>query len=1103
MSTYKKPHHSHTPRTNQNFDYRSKYDHSITDHKAFYSAYANQAMHNAFITLSYINTACLGLKDFIDEAQMLEYPIFKVMETGKNDEKVIPVSTIERLDRMVSKHFPFLLWMVFTGKDETKAVDQNNLQYKGKALKEVIKAIINIRNYTCHYIGGDRPNDVALIKGLNNIFDANRDIVKDRFNFTPNDMRNFARYDRPSQGPNLLPEKVKKYEGINVREDRSDFKYSFYDKHNKYLSDQGIRFLICRFLETKDVQLFLKQVPGFKDSRKPEDQATLHMFGISSIFLPHEAVVSDDTQMGLMLDSINELTKVPGRVFNVISDKDKKKFYPTLLESEGETPTIDDETDVVMKRYNDRFAYFAMKYFDLTNFFPDVRFVMKYGKFYYRADKKTIVLEDKVRWLTKDMIGGHRWQDIKPWKENESISALLRKTHDLTEDHDIPYIQDREPEYITDHNRIMISLRPSTFPELVKDPDGINYKEQRSFDVKNTVYISGNDFHAFVYYCLTTNNGDKVQGEIIEWTKLYVRLATDLKNKTCKPLSKPIISNHRSPLVSESSNDANEAVIMERKSAVNQILETNYKGLTVDNIPTKWANYLMCISDVPAAERYAVTIKHMILEAEELLDKYERQIKHRKDAKEKNVKLIDTGDIAVHLADDMVKMLVLDDDEMPNSSAYLELQKTMAYWGLHQDRIESLFTTLKIDKGIPFFDKQWLASEIGIYQFFRKYFAAKIIYLRSINDFGNVHFLKNKRGPINLDTLIPPPGAEFPLALPRDYFTQKCKALLSVNNVDKELKFSELVNEKYKQLQSFYSYARNYEIFDNWLDDRRPNNKVPLRLHYLDQTDRVQVTKELNEWLKKNSDQNSGVMNGQKSMDRTKIKKLLKINYDNEEQIRWTMLKDKIWLQAIKVMLAKETKLVGIENLTLTDFSPESKQSVLNSPIEYKLDYSRPKDNIHASIMDPNMKIKDYGKFRKLLKDRRLPGLLSLWNKPVVMREGIRLELDNYQKYRLQVSAKVIEFERKIYDMDKTHFESVRDADHGKVVSHYEYLQYLLDKGIIDNATKDIMLTIRNGFQHNQYPMKAKVTIIDFTVNPSVSKVLSDYLIDIYDRNFG
>ena len=50
--------------------------------KPYFSAYANQALHNVFVTLSEINTRCLGKSSISKDTQIFNLGVFDALEQG-------------------------------------------------------------------------------------------------------------------------------------------------------------------------------------------------------------------------------------------------------------------------------------------------------------------------------------------------------------------------------------------------------------------------------------------------------------------------------------------------------------------------------------------------------------------------------------------------------------------------------------------------------------------------------------------------------------------------------------------------------------------------------------------------------------------------------------------------------------------------------------------------------------------------------------------------------------------------------------------------------------------------------------------------------------
>ena len=139
-----------------------------------------------------------------------------------------------------------------------------------------------------------------------------------------------------------------------------DSHYSFYQK-DEALSEKGIIYLICLFLQTRYSQLFLKQLYRFKASQHRNDQATIHAFSAYSVRLPLQRITSDDTKKGLMLNMFGELQKCPDQLFKHLHKNDQNEFRPL---GEQDLETLTDPSEVLLKRFDDRFPELILQYFD-------------------------------------------------------------------------------------------------------------------------------------------------------------------------------------------------------------------------------------------------------------------------------------------------------------------------------------------------------------------------------------------------------------------------------------------------------------------------------------------------------------------------------------------------------------------------------------------------------------------------------------------------------------------------------------------------------------------------------------------------------------------
>lgn len=118
------------------------------------------------------------------------------------------------------------------------------------------------------------------------------------------------------------------------------------------------------------------------------------------------------------------------------------------------------------------------------------------------------------------------------------------------------------------------------------------------------------------------------------------------------------------------------------------------------------------------------------------------------------------------------------------------------------------------------------------------------------------------------------------------------------------------------------------------------------------------------------------------------------------------------------------------------------------------------------------LKIKDYGKFRKLLKDRRLTNLVRYYPEQAkINQETLRQEIMNYDTGRLEVMEAVADYERAAYGRWREELDK-RRSDKG-YIDHSTYLGVTaqsIDLEAVTSLKKEALEVLRNRFSHNEVP---------------------------------
>ena len=134
-------------------------------------------------------------------------------------------------------------------------------------------------------------------------------------------------------------------------------------------------------------------------------------------------MTSDVDKDGLALDMLNDLKKCPKELFELLSKEKQQKFR------EKDAPDdTEDGQETLMRRYSDRFPYFAIRYCDENEVFENLRFHIDLGKYYFKFyEKQTIDGGTYQRALDKRLKTFGRIKEVKS-KVKQEWDEIIKPT---------------------------------------------------------------------------------------------------------------------------------------------------------------------------------------------------------------------------------------------------------------------------------------------------------------------------------------------------------------------------------------------------------------------------------------------------------------------------------------------------------------------------------------------------------------------------------------------------------------------------------------------------------------------------------------------------
>lgn len=474
-----------------------------------------------------------------------------------------------------------------------------------------------------------------------------------------------------------------------------------------------------------------------------------------------------------------------------------------------------------------------------------------------------------------------------------------------------------------------------------------------------------------------------------------------------------------------------------------------------------------------------------------------------------------------------------------NTTAFRVLQSHLAYFGGNKNKLPGIFEACKLSNSTnphPFLDKISINDKLGIIEFYKSYFREKKKYLehcRSMKKYEEYHFLKVKAPRQDMMLLIDeylnnnPESGHSPFNLPRGLFhdtlmnyfknngSNKMKEYVNNNKIKSSLY---LINryfdlEHKDKAQDFYGWLRQYELFKNPFTLKGKNSYYSIEEMNQKANTLKSIVKEegkkIDQLKSKKYGENQRKKEDERIINMRKRVKAYHLFIDNERYLRLAEAQDKLMFLCIKKMLANENnklQLLNPNNNSIEDKntfllknitapnSPDIGKSILNcvpaNGISLKFPFYKVNDNGsfnkingsrqelgEADIIDKHLKIKNYGNFRKLMKDRRINNLCFYFQpdskgKILLSRNILENELKAFEKKRPLVLEVIAKFEKTLYDKCKENGVKQFLDDKG-IQKHTLYLGYYFNtyEANTDNNNFQITLNqIRNGFLHNQFP---------------------------------
>ena len=1063
--------------------------------KHFWAAFLNLARHNVYITVNHINK-------ILEEGEINRDGYETTLKNSWDEIK--DINKKDRLSKLIIKHFPFLEATTYrrnptdtTKQKEKKQAEAQSLESLRKSFFVFIYKLRDLRNHYSHYKHSkslERPKfEEGLLEKMYNIFNASIRLVKEDYQYNKdiNPDEDFKHLDRTEE----------------------EFNYYFTKDNEGNITESGLLFFVSLFLEKKDAIWMQQKLRGFKDNRENKKKMTNEVFCRSRMLLPKLRFQITQTQDWILLDMLNELIRCPKSLYERLREEDREKFKVPIEIADKDYDAEQEPFKNTLVRHQDRFPYFALRYFDYNEIFTNLRFQIDLGTYHFSIYKKLIGGNKEDCHLTHKLYGFERIQEFTKQNRPDEWRKFV-KTFNSFETSKEPYIPETTPHYHLENQKIGIRFRNDNdeiWPSLKTNSEKnekSKYKLDKSFQAEAFLSVHELLPMMFYYLLLKTENTDNDN-------EIETKKKENKNDKQEKHKIEEIIENKITEIYALYDAFANDEINSEKE------LEEYLKGkdIEIGHLPKQMIAILKSEhKHKDMATEAKRKQEEMLADVQKSLESLDNQINEEMKNVERKNSSLKSGEIASWLVNDMMRFQPVQKDNegnplnnsKANSTEYQMLQRSLALYNKEEKptRYFIQVNLIKSSNPHPFLEDTKWEECYNILSFYRNYLKAKIEFLNKLKHEDwekNQYFLMLKGPKINRKTLVQ--GWENGFNLPRGIFTKSIKEWFIRHQSDseeykkvevlddvglvakviplffKEEYFKEDAQEEIKNyIQPFYSYPFNVG-----------NIHKPEEGTFLNKKEREELWKQNKERFKgyKAKEKTKKMTDKEKEEHRSylvfqswkKFERELRL-VRNQDIVTWMLcmeLFDKLKVEGLNVEELQKLRLKDID----TDTAKKEKNNILNRimPMQlpvtvYEIDKSfnivkdKPLHTIY--IEETGTKLLKQGNFKALVKDRRLNGLFSFIktsseaeskSKPI-SKSRVEYELGAYQKARIDIIKDMLALEKTLIDND----ENLPTNKFSDMLNSWLEGKDEADKTRFQNDIK-FLVAVRNAFSHNQYPM--------------------------------
>ncbi|MDR1493458.1 MAG: type VI-B CRISPR-associated RNA-guided ribonuclease Cas13b [Planctomycetaceae bacterium] len=1104
---------------------------ATSQNKPFWAMHLNMAANNLFAVVQYLDKR-FPKKNFVsgkwrdnDVRSILDSGIVAQLKDAEGN-----LDTQRKIIRALFRHLPFLRIVQefhetppkFNPNAEDKAKEQRRIlqiekeaeralspEGVAEALCYYAELLYQTRDYFTHAFhkpasfclldknGNEKyPQKVnGFLQNLENVWKWNLRKLRQRFGYDDQTMIHLRKKIGKNDNPKFLCSFFTK--GENNDEIR-------------VFTERGLAFFAAQFLETKYVALMFAQLDQREGKHTKKALATLKAYQTSCIRLPKVCLetVEETTSQTLGMDILVELHKCPDELYSLLSQEKRNLFR--IDSKENNAP----EDELFFKRHGNRFAYLALNYLDRTEKFSSMRFHIDLGAYFFDCYEKGLVDGTKLeeRRIGKRLKTFQRIQEAeKEYRENRGKSEAKYWEAILYATPPEEYRQDVPPQYRCKRGNIGLY-----FSSLHKGFPTLKLNGKQTYNPKPDCFLSLDEL-PFLTFLAVHGKANDAQNLLLKYRQDW----NDLLQK--------VVNGEKITLPSE------------QLAVLPAELRRFIKTGTVR------------IDDVATLLKKRLTF--MKTQTERLLKNFQNSCKFDlKPGKSKNN--FNVGRIAKLLAADLVH-LQRPNMEKPHQGKltppnFQALQASLACFNICRDRLPDIFrqSGLVDNPAYPHPFLKELTSKSDLFSlphFFENYLKKKMEFLEKCIQSGKLDALhlgirlqnryKEKTQEDYIKLWAERKLAE-PLNLPRGLFAELVKKLVAErfpqkfaelpeprmcgsdgNNFilphnsafmiqkfhewNEELAKSEQAeneigtekNEENKAWQWFYSlpFDAESEPFKKLGKLFCPNNRTPSPF----------------EAVKDALKENYGKIFKQlkiKSKDFKKDEQEKFSKYFNRLGKRLTAYRQAKMQDVVFFTIAKELLGDALGNdVKLSDIKREQYLLEQEKPLDfhYKItdlppsqdDCAKSRETNLEVILTGKMKIKNYGNFRRLTNDVRIPSLLRLLRFAGKTNrfeyEHLEKELEQYETVRLKIFQKVHELEQGVVGK----LPSLKQNNDG---TEKEYADFAAVVGAltIPDHKKVALHIVRNAFAHHSFPEFV------FERDAAKNKEVQDFFEMMFERQF-